>query len=165
MQKTLLASSFISLLIITQSLFASTTTLEKSLTQEKYNARWLRYEEESKSSSMATMLNLVAPPFGHAYAGDTLRGIPFLLGDLIGLGLILSGTNTYTMTNKTASGESTATYTDINMNLPLGLCILGISHLWGMADASQAAEDQNQKLRQQLKISEQEYRAHYEIED
>lgn len=130
---------------------------ETLLPAEKHDARWLRYDREKKEPWVAVGLAWLFPTVGHGYAGDWGRGVPFFLGEAASVGIMLSGVKHTQETTDFGYGSYTTTKTELTSTYYVGLGLLLAFRVWEYFDAYATAEQANQELRQELKISEEEY--------
>jgi hypothetical protein len=109
---------------------------------DMYSNKAIQYQSESRNPWIAVGAAWLVPSLGHAYAGDWWRGFPFLLADVVCIGLIANGVSTDYYGGTTYS----STYT-------IGLLGFVIARVLEYFDAYATADQYNLKLRRRLGIS------------
>ena len=112
------------------------------------------YENQKKSLGAAAALAFFIPTSGHAYAGNWLRGLPFLLFEAVGVGI---------MSDAVSYGEDECYYSYYYSyceeeevidedQYALGLGILVVAKIWEVFDARATAENYNENLKRGLNL-------------
>ena len=114
------------------------------------------YENQKKSLGTAGVFAFFIPTAGHAYAGNWLRGLPFLLFEAVGVGM-MSDAITY--------GEEECYYSYYHSyyyceeeeiidedQYALGLGILVVAKIWEVFDARATAKNYNEDLKRGLNL-------------
>ena len=112
------------------------------------------YENQKKSLGTAGAFAFFIPTAGHAYAGNWLRGLPFLLFEAVGVGM---------MSDAVSYGEEECYYSyyysyceeeeiiDEDQYV-LGLGILVVAKIWEVFDARATAKNYNEDLKRGLNL-------------
>ena len=107
----------------------------------------IQYNLYKKNPKTAVLLSLLFPSLGHAYAGNWIRGTPFLVGELISFGvasivLIQSGISSMLEAERGNSVNSKGTY-----DAALWLLFIGASiSIWEKIDAYVEVEKYNNHI-------------------
>ena len=146
--------------LISSLSFASTFDVKDSeILTEKQK---FEYEMEKKSPWAAVGISWLVPSGGHAYAGKWGRGLGFLAGEVLALGLIANAAsdNVYHSSYTSYSGSyysSTSTYhpsyeegTDNDWMIPAGYIALVGLRIWEYVDAYKITKEHNYNLYRKL---------------
>ena len=113
------------------------------------------YDDNKKSPWVGVGLSWLFPTLGHAYAGKWSRALPFVIADVIALGLIGSSVE-YETRISTSYGNYDYYYEEEHIDetkLAIGCGLLVISRIWEYFDAYDAVQDYNENLKRKLKLN------------
>lgn len=103
------------------------------MTPQEMSANMMKYEQEKKNPALAVYLALMLPSAGHAYAGNWVRGLTFLAGEVGGF--VVVGVSAIA-----AYPSKDHTFVSISM---VGLLLI---KLWEFIDAWMEVEKYNSNL-------------------
>ena len=113
-----------------------------SLAEEmNIDTKWRLYNAESKSPWLAVGAAWFVPTLGHAYAGDWIKGLPFLGAEAVGIALMISGAS-----QPSGTGGMGTTST-------IGFWTVIVARIWEYVDAYGTAENFNKTLKEKYNIS------------
>lgn len=95
------------------------------------------YATGKKEPWLAASLEAWLPLSGHSYTGNSARGIPYLVGALAGLILVIDGSDKVDGHGRVVSGAA----------------LIGVSRLGSVISAGYAARSQNRRLRSALRLA------------
>jgi len=120
--------------------------------QKKLSLDAMYYYDDNKKSPWVGMgLSWLFPTLGHAYAGKWSRALPFVIADVIALGLIGSSVE-YETKDKSDGYYYEEEHID-ETKLAIGCGLLVISRIWEFFDAYDAVQDYNKNLERKLKLN------------
>lgn len=109
------------------------------LAQSSSTDAWARYNAEKKSEFAAAGIEWFIPVLGHAYVGDTQRGVKPALVSAGGLGGIIAGA--------VVGGNGGGVL------IGLGLLTYAGGRVWGIVSALETAQEHNAALKKRLNLS------------
>ena len=112
------------------------------------------YNDNKKSPWVGVGLSWLFPTLGHAYAEKWSRALPFVIADVIALGLI--GSSVEYETKYESNGYYYSYYEEEHIDetkLAIGCGLLVISRIWEFFDAYDAVQDYNKNLERKLKLN------------